>query len=761
MSLEDPLSLLHFQKNYLTQRLKEITAVGGLFALILDKHTEALLLRLFAKDALLRIVTTIDQIDAPRKLQLFLQAIYFVEPLVYNLNCISADVKVKRYKMGHGLFIPFSQWESEELRFFQSGKFIGNPAVASYFGGDGSTACFVQASMFPLESRVFLTGNVPYNSMPVYYNDNCSEMVLPQIRKAAKAIVNAIIIAEEYPLIRFYALPKATHQAARLPELIADEVQRQLDDYLRANQDYPPKATMEKPRAILLVTDRSMDLFAPLLHEFSYQAMAMDIVESLERESVYKYVAENEKGEQQEMKTDLDDQNDELWVSLRHMHIIEASELIINRINDLIKNNPMMVDRSKAKTSSDLMYVVAHLHGFDEERRLVTLHKTLVDEILDINASRKLAEFAADFEQTCCAEGTSFEGIHNKKLHEDLIELLAREDLHVNDKMRLVLIYGLYRGGLAESDFVKLAKFIGVKNTQIVSLVLRCFYNLHKLDFPIVKKTPKDKKIERQFFHTINNEGTYNTSRFAPGLKRVLYNAAKYELDEDWFPYFRDKPIAEDIPKSNGINSGLDKTNSVRNPRVKASWAPSASRPGGAPKRSKTRQRIFCYVAGGITYSEMRLVYELSQALDKDIYLGSESVLRPRDFLIGLQNIDQVKQPDLLEIPLYDDLVRPRTRAPSYLLDVPKPPPQAVPSPSPNSHPPASSAASQQSFSKSSQFGSSGLGSVNPNPDLPPDTVSSNTPLHYQKRTSQYTTDLSGEGRGKEKKPSRLKRLFK
>lgn len=51
-----------------------------------------------------------------------------------------------------------------------------------------------------------------------------------------------------------------------------------------------------------------------------------------------------------------------------------------------------------------------------------------------------------------------------------MIVLLAREDLHVNDKMRLVLIYGLYRGGLAESDFVKLAKFIGVKNTQIVSL---------------------------------------------------------------------------------------------------------------------------------------------------------------------------------------------------------------------------------------------------------------------------------------------------
>ena len=93
-----------------------------------------------------------------------------------------------------------------------------------------------------------------------------------------------------------------------------------------------------------------------------------------------------------------------------------------------------MIDRSKATTSSDLMYIVAHLKGFDEERRQLTLHKTLIDECLDINALRKLAEFAADFEQTCCAEGVSFEGERNKHLHDDLIILLARDDLHINDK---------------------------------------------------------------------------------------------------------------------------------------------------------------------------------------------------------------------------------------------------------------------------------------------------------------------------------------
>lgn len=729
MKNPDPQSLLNISSQYLVAKLREIVSQSGLYILILDKQTEKLLLRLVPKDTLLRIVTSIDIIDAPRKNQPFLEAIYFLDPLIYHVNCIAADISAKRYKKGHGLFIPFLQWDTEKKHHFFLPSFMDNPEAIRYFGGDGSTVGFIHASMYPLESRVFLSDQSMTNSMPVYYNENCSDMVLPMVRNAAKAIVSAIIVAQEYPLIRYYSLPQATHPAARLPELLADEVQRQIDDYAREDHNYPPPSTADKPRAILLITDRSMDLFAPLLHEFSYQAMAFDIVESLEREGVYRYKSENEKGQELEMKTDLDIEDDETWVSLRHMHIIESSELIINRINELIKSNPMMVDRSRAKTSSDLMYVVAHLLGFDEERKQVTLHKTLIDEILDINARRKLAEFAADFEQTCCAEGNSFEGVHNKTLHEDLIALLARDDLHVNDKMRLVLIYGLYRGGLAESDFVKIAKFIGVKNTQIVSLVLRCFYNLYKLDFPIVKKSPKDKKIQRQFFHTINNEGTYNTSRFAPGLKRVLYNAAKHELDEDWFPYYRDKPLNEELPRGSSSPRAPEGHGSLRNARIKASWAPTATRHGSIISLQK-KQRVFCYVAGGVTYSEMRAIYELSGALNKDFYLGSECILKPRDFLIGLQNIDNVKQPDQLELPLWREMTRPKLKAPSYLLELPKP---QEPAPVP------SSAGNRNSS-----------GTTNG-----PSSDESSLKSHKKKASKENASPT------KEKKTSRLKRLFK
>lgn len=747
----DTLSLFLLQRTYIVQRIKDACKKLGLYALVLDGKTEAALLKVVPKSTLLRIVTTVEVIDSPRKIQKYMLAVYLVEPLVYNFNCILADVHTTRYSHGIGLFVPFLQWDEQASRMFHLAKFLQNPDVARYFAG-GENISFVHALMVPVESRVFLCDTNTPNAMPIYYNETCSELVLPQIRRVAKAIVNCIVVAGEYPFIRFFGLPEGKHPAARLPELIADEVQRQLDDYARLDENYPPQYPPDKPRAVLLISDRTLDLFAPLLHEFTYQAMAMDIVESLERNDTYIYESENEKGEKQRLESRLDSETDETWLALRHTHIIEASELMVAKIGDLIKNNPMMVDRSRAKTSSDLMYVVAHLQGFDEERRQATLHKTLIDECLDINARRKLAEFAADFEQTCAAEGTLFEGIYNKHLHDDLVALLAREDLHVNDKMRLVLIYSIYRGGLAKSDLVKLAKFIGVRDSQLTSLVLGCFRNLSKLNFPIVKDSPKLKKIARRTFHTINNEGTYNTSRFFPALKSVLQNAARYELDEHWFPYFREKPLHDDIP-SRGVSSAplqtSDTTGSLRNARIKASWAPSSSR-ASTSSFKKYNQRIFCFVAGGVTHSEIRLIYELSTALNKDFFLGSESILKPRDFLVGLQSIDESKNPVNLNLPLHKELALAASLAPDHLFQVPKSTPSAPPS------------SSSSNGSQRTALTGAGLHSTLSKfiPSLSHNKTPTSALLHSQKKVNQYATDLTAEP-VKEKKLSRLKKFFK
>ncbi|KAK6201197.1 Sec1-like protein [Scheffersomyces amazonensis] len=732
----DPNSLLTLQADYIIKEIKsvQIENPGGLYSLIIDEKVESILFRVLSKEQLLRIVTSIEKIDEPRRQNSYLQAIYLLDLSVYNLKCILTDIQTHRYKNGIAMFIP--SYDNHSMNFFNSTKFLGNPTVTQYLIQVKN--CYLD--LYPQESRVFLTDNKTPNSMPIYFNENCAQLVMPQIKLAAKALVNLMIITGEYPLIRFYnpnELNPNSYTASRLSELIAHEVQQQIDNYARENLDFPPPSD-GKPRSILLIVDRTIDLYSPLLHEFTYQAMAMDIVPSLERKGIYEYNFEDETGKVNQNKAILENEHDQTWISLRHYHIIESSELMTKIFNDFVQNNSLLVDRSKVSTTSDISYVMAHLKGFDEERRFMVLHKTLIEECLDLNTKRKLAEFAADFEQTCASEGVTFEGERNKTLHNDLIILLARDDLTVNDKMRLVLIYGLYRGGLIESDFKKLVKFIGVNDRQIISLISRCFENLHKLGFPVIKANVKDKRVVKKMFHTINNEGTYNTSRFGPALKSLTQSLIKYNLDEDWFPYFRDKPLQEDLPASaqlqNQHQQPSDNGNgTLRNARVRPVWAQSLNSTNSIrsshslyQQQHQSKQKVFCYVAGGITYSEMRSIYELSTSLNKDIYIGSESILKPRDFLIGLQTIDTAKSLMDLDLNLMKQMHK-SSEPPAFLLDDGRP-----------KAPPAQ--AQRQSL---------------------PNTSGTSTPQQYPKRSSSVSVTSSPEKKEKEKTRSRLKKLFK
>ena len=67
-----------------------------------------------------------------------------------------------------------------------------------------------------------------------------------------------------------------TFQGDQLCQLLAMMVQEELDEYKKANPDYPPPS--QRPQAVMFITDRSMDVMAPFLHEFTYQAMCNDLL---------------------------------------------------------------------------------------------------------------------------------------------------------------------------------------------------------------------------------------------------------------------------------------------------------------------------------------------------------------------------------------------------------------------------------------------------------------------------------------------------
>lgn len=77
----------------------------------------------------------------------------------------------------------------------------------------------------------------------------------------------------------------------------------------------------------------------------------------------------------------------------------------------------------------------------------------------------------------------------------------------------------------------------------------------------------------------------------------------------------KDAPSA--VPPPASLRSAPSQATSLRS--AKPAWH-RAARPGTT---TEARQRILVFVAGGMTYSEVREVYQLSHSLGKDIYIGS------------------------------------------------------------------------------------------------------------------------------------------
>jgi syntaxin-binding protein 1 len=90
------------------------------------------------------------------------------------------------------------------------------------------------------------------------------------------------------------------------------------------------------------------------------------------------------------------------------------------------------------------------------------------------------------------------------------------------------------------------------------------------------------------------------------------------KLDQTLFPYVADKPG----PATTNMKTPPPATTSLRS--AKPSWHKAPARPGAS---SVKRERIMVFVAGGMTFSEVREAYDLSPSVGKDIYIGTFTMI--------------------------------------------------------------------------------------------------------------------------------------
>ena len=156
-------------------------------------------------------------------------------------------------------------------------------------------------------------------------------------------IVSICVSLGEYPTIRYHSPRNPTHEASVLCSHLARFVQLELDQYAKFHEDFPP--TSPRPRGVLIITDRSMDLFAPVVHEFTYQAMIHDLLPLIEGDKVFYKTALSQTETSGNIKDIEISEKDSIWVKNRHLHMKDLLEKLASEFQAFKAKNPQFAER--------------------------------------------------------------------------------------------------------------------------------------------------------------------------------------------------------------------------------------------------------------------------------------------------------------------------------------------------------------------------------------------------------------------------------
>ncbi|KAJ5121334.1 uncharacterized protein N7515_009295 [Penicillium bovifimosum] len=642
-------SIINIQRDII---LNTIRNAGGQEwkVLVVDENSKRLVNGAVKEDEILNLnVSNVEQLEHRRPPNQDMDALYILSPESYVVDCLMADFEVGRYRKAYLVWTSFLD-PQQKARIDRSQ--MARERIADFH--------VMNINFYPRESRL-ITFRDPW-SFPTLYHPGCNNLIRGHLEDK---VVSLCASLGEYPIIRYYRPRSPNHEAGVMCSHLARFIQSEMDQFAQYQRDFPPQTN--RPRGVLLVVDRSMDVLAPLLHEFTYQAMVHDLLPINEGDKVVYKTVVNEGSPNQEVKEMEIGENDRVWVAYRHMHMKDVLGKLGEDFAKFRAANPQFaneVDKHSVNTIKDML---GGLTEFQEGKNAYTLHLNMAQECMNYFQSRKLLEVSSN--EQSFATGLDENYKKAKNLAAQLVQLLDDEAVIPQDRLRLLLLYIIYRNGLLGGDIRKLMAHAGLppKDGAVIA-------NLELLGVRVEKPLKDDKPSAQSIFNKRNpppESEELSLSRYELAVKQMLEDQLQGTLDPTIFPFTRPHTEADSALAAQEMQSQQASLRSA-----KPTWARTRS-------VDQPRQRIIVFMAGGATYGESRSCYEVSAAYNRDVYLATTHMLTPELFLrqVGDLSVDRRR----LNLPSE----RPKPTAPAHLFEREAPP---APTPHPQKKKPVSTA---------------------------------------------------------------------
>ncbi|KAK9767638.1 syntaxin binding protein 1 [Basidiobolus ranarum] len=620
-------SLKDILKNRFINAVRSVQPSGKWKVLVLDAHSAHLLsntCRMY--DILEENVTLIENVTNSRQPFPDMEAIYILSPTTSSVSHLVNDFSksTPMYAAAHVFFI-----SGLEDRIFDS---IHNSRAKNYI----KTLKELYLDFIAFESRVY-TLETP-SSFFTLFSPTATRQTSLELQSISKRLVSVCASLDVNPTIRYYSPDVETNQniiSCKLGMLLQAEM-----DYFCKNQESFP-TNKNSAQSLFLVLDRTVDMKAPLIHEFTYQAMANDLLK-IEGGSKYRYKFTTGS----DAITDRDvilNENDDLWTEIRHKHIAGCIEQLITNFKSLVGENKALGGLNSNNQTANLRKlkdVMSSLPQFQELKEKYSAHLSIAQECMSIFDQRKLTEIAG-VEQNM-ATGTTAEGEPIKNIMIDMVPILSDTEISSDDKLRLILLYMITYGNVQSEDIRRLRMHARIHEKDAEAMD-----NLTFLGGSPANITGAQEKPGRRFnFFSRKNEEPedipYELSRYVPNIKKIVENAIHNNLDSSLYPFVR-KPENTNAPVEPKFS-----TTSLRS--AKGSWQRNSHQNVSTAPTGK----ILIFVAGGLTYSEIRSIYELANATNREIYIGTTHIITPTQFMQDLSNLRSPNVED--PIPDFGDL---------------------------------------------------------------------------------------------------------